>query len=184
MISIPQLMIKYILLIFFIMTIGCHGPTQETLVLFDFESDSDLDRLHWKCHTLLSLSDEHATHGKRSLKLELFPSEYPGLSPVLGMSDWQGYKSLGFDMFNSEKKDVRIIVRIDDSKDALDYADRYNHGFVLQPGLNLMNIPLDDLITSGTNRKLDLNNIRGLVLFMASPVDKVTLYVDYMRLES
>ena len=52
----------------------------DEIVLFDFESDSELDQVHWKCHTLMSVCDQNVTHGKGSLKLELFPSDYPGFS--------------------------------------------------------------------------------------------------------
>ena len=175
-------MFKNILLIsFFLLIIGCHNNAQKNLVLFDFESDSELDHLHWKCHTLLSLSDERPTHGVKSLRLELYPSAYPGLTPVLKNHDWRGYKSLCFDIYNPERKNLKITVRIDDKEDP-DYADRFNHGFTLISGLNRINIPLNDLITSGTNRKLDLNNIQGLVIFMVSPTEKVVLFVDYIRL--
>ena len=40
-------------------------PVRES-ILFDFESDRELDRVHWKCHTLMSISDQHSTHGKGS----------------------------------------------------------------------------------------------------------------------
>jgi hypothetical protein len=184
MISIPQLMFKYILTIFAILIMGCHSPIQKSLVFFDFESESELDRLHWKCHTLMNLSDEHATHGSKSLKLELYPSEYPGLAPMIRNNNWEGYKSLGFDIFNPGEKEIQIAVRLDDREEAPEYKDRYNHSFVLAPGVNRINIPLDALITSGTDRSLDLKKIYSLVVFMVNPTEKVTLYVDYVRLES
>jgi hypothetical protein len=184
MISILQLMLKYILPIFVILIIGCHGPDQKELILFDFESDSELDKVHWKCHTLFSLSDENVTHGKKSLRLELFPSEYPGLSPILEINDWGDYKYLNFDMFNPNAKEMEIVVRIDDREDSPDYADRYNHSFVLLPGLNRLRMPLNDLATSGTKRKLDLKTIQALVIFMVNPPEKVRVYIDYIRLES
>ena len=81
---IPRKLLVVILLMFVWLSAGhCTKPESEK-ILFDFESDSELDRFHWQCHTLFSLSDEHATHGKKSLKLELFPSDYPGLSANAG----------------------------------------------------------------------------------------------------
>jgi len=176
-------MLKYILPIFVILIIGCQGPDQKERILFDFESDAELDKVHWKCHTLLSLSGENVTHGNKSLRLELYPSEYPGLSPVIENKDWEDYKYLSFDMYNPETAEVKIVVRIDDREDSPDYADRYNHSFVLMPGLNRINIPLQELVTSGTNRKLDLGNIQAFVIFMVNPPEKVTVYVDCIRLK-
>ncbi len=175
-------MLKYILAIFFLLVIGCNGHDQKELILFDFESDSELDKVHWKCHTLFSLSDENVTHGNKSLRLELYPSGYPGFSPVLETKDWKDYEYLSFDIYNPETTEIKIVVRIDDREDSPDYDDRYNHSFTLMPGLNRINLPLRELVTSGTNRKLDPGNIQGLVIFMVNPPEKVTIFMDYLRL--
>jgi hypothetical protein len=164
--------------------IACHDARQKELLLFDFESDRELDNVHWKCHTLFSLSDEHATHGMKSLKMELFPSAYPGLNPVLDEKDWRGYSSLCLDLFNPDNEDKKIVIRIDDKEDADDYADRYNKSFLLRPGTNKIEIPLNSLITSSTNRQLDLGKIYKYLIFMVSPVQKTVLYVDYIRLNA
>jgi len=97
---------------------ACEKTNNKELVLFDFESESVLDEFHWKCHTLFSLSDDHAVHGEKSLKLELFPSSYPGLSPKLKHHDWRGYGSFCFDVVNPSPEPVSIVLRIDDKKEA------------------------------------------------------------------
>jgi hypothetical protein len=162
--------------------VACSGGTKGELVLFDFESDAELDRFHWKCYTLFSLSDKYVSHGDRSLKLELYPSDYPGLTPMGGETDWRGYKSLRFDIYNPEHKEINLTVRIDDREDYPDYADRYNRSFNLKPGMNQLSIPINNLVTSGTHRNLDLGNIYRVFIFVVRPERKVVLYVDYMRL--
>jgi len=175
----------------FILIIGCFsalaacaGSVSGERVLFDFESDEQLDRFHWRCHTLFSLSNEYPTHGDKSLRLELYPSEYPGLAPMLDENDWRGYKTLCFDIYNTEKETLRITVRIDDRKDYPNYGDRYNKSFIIQPGMNRVCIPFDSLITSRTSRTLDLKKIYRLLIFVVRPQKKVVLYVDYLRLVS
>ena len=153
-------------------------------VLFDFESDSELDRFDWRCHTLFSLSDAYATHGKKCLRLELYPSDYPGLAPMLDDNDWRGYKNLCFDIYNSEEEVLSVTVRIDDRKDYPDYGDRYNKSFEIQPGMNQIRIPFDSFITSRTGRALDLKKIYRLLIFIVRPEKRVVLYVDYLRLVS
>ena len=162
--------------------ISCFSEPPAQLVLFDFESEAELDRFHWKCHTLLSLSNENVTHGQKSLRLELYPSSYPGLSPKLKVNDWRGYKAVCFDIYNPENEETSIAIRIDDLKEHPDYKDRYNKSFILKPGLNHMNIPLDSLITSGTHRSLDLKNIYRFLIFMSRPQKRFVLYIDYIRL--
>jgi len=151
-------------------------------VLFDFETDSELDRMEWNCHTLQSLSAEHVTHGIRSLKVELYPSDYPGVSPVLTRSDWSGYKELCFDIYNPQEHVVTVIVRIDDQRQFPAYEERYNKGFLLRPGMNRMNIPFSTLLTSGSGRRLNLKGISRLMIFLSHPRERVVLYLDYIRL--
>ena len=165
-----------------IFLLNCYSNTTKERILFDFESDSELEQIQWKCHTLFSLSSDHTTHGKRSLKMELYPSDYPGLDPKLEEKDWRGYKALCFDIYNPEEKNVQMSVRIDDQKDYPEYKDRYNKSFILNQGMNQISIPLDTLITSGKDRNLTLKNIYRLLIFTSNPEKKVVLYIDYIRL--
>jgi len=160
---------------------ACSVPSGER-ILFDFETDEELDSFHWKCHTLFALSDEHVTHGSKSLRLELYPSEYPGLAPMIKDTDWSKYGMVSFDVYNAQEEDILLSVRIDDKEDYPDYADRYNRSFVVKPGPNTITIPFDSLITSGTKRLLNLKMIYRMLIFMAQPKEKTLLYFDYMRL--
>jgi hypothetical protein len=162
---------------------SCGGVPDE-LILFDFEADADLDRIHWKCFTLLTLSEAHATHGSKSLKLELYRSKFPGLTPKLEPENWGKYKTLCFDIYNPADVETAINVRIDNREDYPDYADRYNKIYILKPGANRVRIPLDTLITSGTQRNLNLKKIYRLLIFIDHPQEKYVLYIDYIRLIS
>jgi len=163
--------------------ISCTENLPRKYIISDFESDADMDRLIWKCHTLFSLSQGHATHGKSSLKMEFYPSPYPGLNPILAKKDWHHYKKLCFDIYNPEKHSIRINIRIDDSNNALRYEDRYNKSFILKPGMNRMLISLNTLLTSVTGKKINLKSICKLIIFMHKPELKAVLYIDYLRLE-
>ena len=163
---------------------GCSSLTAGDMVLFDFEEEAELDMFQWKCHTLSSLSSEHVTHGKKSLKLELYPSEYPGLTPKITNNNWEPYKAFRFDVYNPGENDVSLHVRIDDRRDYPGYQDRYQGRFVLKPGMNTISIPLDVLVTSGTQRKLNTRMIYRVFVYVDHPQHKVTLWLDYMRLTS
>jgi hypothetical protein len=175
---------KYMLAMVFCIWLvtGCEKVRQTELVLYDFESASALDEIHWKCHTLFSLSDQYAVHGSKSLKLELFPSAYPGLSPALKHHDWSGYQAFYFDVFNPSSAPVNLVLRVDDKKEALEYTDRYNKSFVILPGANTLAIPLDSLKASGTGIPLNLKQIYRFLVFMVNPKEKHVLYFDYFRL--
>jgi hypothetical protein len=173
-----------VLLIFaMLMPIQCARHDSES-ILFDFESEKELDQFSWHCHTLFALSDKHATHGAQSLKLILFPSDYPGTTPEIILRNWRKYRSFVFDVYNQEERDVPLTVRIDDKQVGPDYGDRYNTTIILSPGPHRLILPLDQLIASGTRRRIDLDKVRHVFLFVQRPRAKTTLYLDYFRLTS
>ena len=161
---------------------GCKKENNER-ILFDAESDQELDRLHWQCKTMFFISSEHVTHGSHSLKMELYPSDYPGVSFRLSSRDWRGYNTLAFDIYNHHETETTLTIRIDDHKDANNYADRFNKNVVLHPGQNRIRIPLSSVVTSGSKKPLNLKTITSLVLFISSPMQRRILNLDYLRLE-
>ena len=171
-----------ILTMFYLASCSAEVPAER--LLFDFETDAELDQLHWKCYTLFSLSKEHVTHGTKSLRVELYPSDYPGLNPKLEINDWRKFKALYFDVYSPENEEIKIHIRIDDQKENPDYADRYNNQLILKPGQNRIRIPLGSLITSGTNRPLNLKKSQKLIIFMVRPQRRHILFIDHIRLVS
>jgi hypothetical protein len=172
-----------LLLLIPLLLLSCSKEKPPELILLDFESDSELDQLRWHCHALYSLSGDHATHGSKSLKIELYPSEYPGLDFSPAIKDWRDHKALCLDIFNPSKQQVQLTIRIDDNKDYPDYADRYNKSFIITPGANHITIPFVFLSASGTNRHLDLAHIQRMFIFEAHPRDKTTLFIVAIKLQ-
>jgi len=161
---------------------GCYEKSPRELVLNDFESDSDLDRIDWNCRTLFFLSGEHVSAGRHSLGMKLFPAAYPGLSLKLTESNWSGYDLIALDIDNPQDEMLEIMVRIDDRPDYPDYEDRYNGCYTLLPGSNHLRIPLNSLRTSGTGRLLNLRSISRFMFFMVDTQAIYRFYVDHIRL--
>lgn len=149
---------------------------------YDFETEDTLDALLWECKTIFTLSDKHATSGQKCLKMELYPSSYPGITLNKFNPDWSKRTTLKFDIYNQEKISLRLTIRIDDTKDP-SYGNRYNHTFILGPGFNYISIPLKSLYTSGTNRNVNLTDVQQIILFLSSPEEKRVIYLDNVRLE-
>ncbi len=103
----------------------------------------------------------------------LYHSPYPGVYLKNSDHDWSKYNTLIFNIHNQEKISLRLTVRIDDTKDP-----PYNNTFIIKPGMNNIAISLNTLLTSGTNRKLDLSKIENVVIFLVQPYRKCTLYLD------
>jgi len=177
-----MVIIRILIIASIILLAGCAKDVSGDRILFDFESEAELDRLNWSCHALYSLSNEHATHGSNSLKMELFPSDYPGLSPRLTVKDWHNYRGLGFDVYSTSAKPVALGVRIDDRKYYPGHEDRYNKSFILKPGMNHILISFETMVTSGSRRVLNTSSIERLIMFMPHPEMRTILYIDAIRL--
>jgi hypothetical protein len=183
MISIKDNFVKIMLPIFMlILTLACRERNMQDMILFDFENESELDRIQWRCHTLSELTDKHVSHGTRSLKVEMYPSEYPGVTLKLDAHDWKGYNILQFYVFNPQSKDVGLSLRIDDKKDNPPDGDSYNNKYSLSSGVTMIRIPLEGLRTNRSERMIDLKNIHRIILYTVNPATKITLYYDFIRL--
>ncbi len=177
------MMIRYLQLTFLAAAFAVFGcGTPDPYVLFDFESDSELDRVNWECHSLFELSEKHAVHGNYALELKLFPTKYSGFTPVIGIEKWRSYSYLKFDVYNASAKQVRLNIRIDDQTPIPPYEERCYVNLMLKPGANQFGIDIHELKTTDTKRKLDLDNICKLVFFLYQPNETHVLYFDFIRL--
>ena len=131
-----------------------------------------------------ALSEKYATHGVRCLEIALYPSDYPGVTPLLDFHDWRGYRFFCFDIFNPGDSDAIFTLRIDDKKEAPDYKDRVNLKLKVSPGENHFKIPLDDIAVSGGERFLSLKTVERFLIFQAHPEKKSLFYLDHVRLIS
>lgn len=170
-----------ILIIVVIVFASCKGGNKSPF-FYDFESDDDLNHFNWKCKTLFSIDDEHAIRNRHSLKIDFYPSPYPGITFEDFNQDWSEHKFLGFYIYNPEKKVINMALRIDDSHNP-SYGERYNSPVQVKPGKNIYKIKLSSLITSGSKRKLNLRSIEKVIFFLVNPQKKETLYLDNVRIE-
>jgi hypothetical protein len=152
-------------------------------VLFDFESEAELQQLNWECHKWFELSPENVTSGLHSLRLSLPPGPYPGVSFKEGREDWSSFKLLKMDVTNPSMEDIRFHVRIDDHESGWEYANRFDIDFILKSGLNNISIATDSIRTNLHARPLDLENIKRMMVFIPSNKERRDLFIDNIRLE-
>ncbi len=179
MLIIKQTSVFISLILTLLLFAGCQ---MKPALHYDFETEDVLDTLSWRCKTIYSLSNKYPTSGQKCLKLELYPSPYPGVTLNEFNQVWSKYNTLKFDIYNSEDISLRLAIRIDDTKDP-SYDDRYNHSINLNPGMNHISILFSSLITTGTGRNINLSNIQKVILFLIQPREKRTLFLDDIRLE-
>lgn len=151
-------------------------------ILYDFEDNSQLDSLSWKCGTVYSRSRRFQSSGSWCLKVEMYPeAEWPGFG--FGVRDnWEDYDTLSLYVYNPEQYNLTISYRIDDRRDNPPYSDRINGRISLKPGANFLNFNLAQLKTSGTRRHLHREDICCFLLFLHRPPDRITIFLDDIAL--
>lgn len=149
--------------------------------LLDFELDHELDLFRWKCRTLFSLSDDYKAHGKKSLKMEFFPTRQVGFSTAQIEHDWSRAKTFEFTVFNPSPQSASIHLQISDDFTKGDPANAYRKQLSIAPGENLIEISLSSLHDT-KSRELNLHDIRGFYIYMTEIKQRQTLYFDFFRL--
>jgi len=174
--------VLFIGLWFCLVCTACSFAPQASPLRLDFESDADLDQLQWHCKTMYSRSNEHATQGEYSLKVDFYPSDYPRFEPLMHKQDWSRHRALCCDVYNPQDSPVAVTLRIDDDITSPTFYDCYIEHIKLPPGHTTITIAIDDLRGCLTRRPLQTNAIRKFMLFMTRPNRQYTLYIDNLRL--
>lgn len=142
-----------------------------TKVINDFELDTDADMFKDSTADTL-ISGEHATRGKRSLKVtwkEGKPLSALGTMP----EDWSGHAWFKFDLF-LEGAEVNFTLRIKDKAGKTYDVWQYP----MTGGANTVTV---NLATAA--EKIDLKQVAHFWLYIDNPEQWHTGYVDNVRLE-
>ena len=116
-------------------------------------------------------------------RVEFHTKKYPGIYLEEPYPDWRKYTYLQFDIYSELSGPQPIGIRIDDTYHTTQYENRFNRRIMISPGLNHIQIPLDDIRQAPVGRKMDLAAIRKVLLFAVNPSEKFSLYFDSIRLE-
>ncbi|MBA3708859.1 MAG: hypothetical protein H0W83_08590 [Planctomycetes bacterium] len=165
---------------------ACLCPGADTQ-LCDFETPADLGM--WEVRNKsAALSDQHVTHGAKSLKISA--SDYMACFRL--PKDWSGHDSLEIDMFVEGEEPVGGSLLVGDEqwqkKDS--YWNRHNGRFNLRPGANTVSIPVNGLYRGeGGSRGNDIpGNIDPTAIVRLdlgfTCAKPGSIYIDHMRLTS
>jgi hypothetical protein len=173
------------------------AQTAETRVLVEFDQEQDIKLFEFKHENQYfkekpafrpSFSDQHVTHGSKSLKIA--PNEY--FMSFRLPKDWSGYDSMDLDIFVEGEDPVGGTVLIGDEdwqKKGNTYWNRHNGSFNLKPGANTLSLPVNGIYrgeAGSRNNDLKYNiNPKAIIRLDIGfePKGNVTaLYLDNMRL--
>jgi hypothetical protein len=132
--------------------------------------------------TALSLSEAHATSGRKSLEVRTGWGTWHGVRHDTGRhSDWRAFRVLRFDVYNPGRP-FYVRLRLKDA-DRQGSDAKFIRQFDLQPGWNDVRVPLTDMMEGGQTRMLDLGEITQLALYTGENEPGHVFFLDHVRLE-
>ena len=79
--------------------------------------------------------------------------------------DWRGYRKLYFEVTSASKSNINLTLEVYDKAHNFEFNDRFNVKSLIRPGLNVIQISLDNIQHGPVDRELDLENVSGVALF-------------------
>lgn len=155
-------------------------------LLASFERSREVG--NWLPHQgSMSRTNEWATDGDYSLKLDLLPSQYPGVAMLWLESDWSEYRTLEFDVGNPSGDNLQLVVKIQDEQNqtnGLDYHDRF-HQEVTVPEASTLHVVIDlaKVKAAPADREMVMTEINMIDIFSPDLSAPATFFIDQLRLK-
>lgn len=165
----------------FTITLSACTPQPIKAVLFDFETDSDLDRFAWKCRSRFEISPDFSHSGRSSLRFEFHPAERVGFSTGDVPHDWSAFKSFDFWVYNPSGKIVSLHLQVNRREPDGKFNHLIAEEFEVAPGPNKISIPLG-VARDSKNTQPRLDKVDGFFIFMRDIPSVTVLYFDSFRL--
>ncbi len=154
-------------------------------LLAGFEAADELARWDSDFVNRMRLDQDTVIEGVFSLFVEFGVSEYSDITLRALAGDWRGYDWLNFSIYNDQSDNLPIELKIFDTQHAGNgyaYSDRFNRLLVLAPGWNDVEVSLQDIQNAARSRKVDLQNIAVVSLFVHRPSEPLRIYLDNIHL--
>lgn len=120
--------------------------------------------------------------GSRMARITFQPAQYPSFAIDEPYPDWTSYKELSFLAYSELPAPISLMIRIHDEHHNNETSDRFNAALSIKPGLNPIRIPLRDIETALSGRRMDMHAIKGVRVFALSPAQPLSVYVGDIRL--
>ncbi|HEX7485151.1 MAG TPA: VanZ family protein [Vicinamibacterales bacterium] len=115
-------------------------------------------------------------------RLDLKPGTFPGLAFNEPYPDWSRSRSLAFTIVSDLEAALPLTIRVHDAAHDQRTEDRFNRSLVINPGVNRVVIPLDEVRHAPDRREMDMRRIRGIILFGYRLTKPTHVYVSAIRL--
>jgi hypothetical protein len=106
------------------------------------------------------------TTDPKSIRIQVEREPWRVLTLTEPIPDWRPYDRLLIDLTNPEPHALQLRFRVHDQSHNNAYADRFNRGIIVPANTRMViEIPMDEIATTPSGRRLDLSRIAGIMLF-------------------
>lgn len=109
--------------------------------------------------------------------------KYPRIRIEEPHPNWEGYSHFQLDIFSELPTRQPIVIQIADQYPQNGYSGEFKKTLTIFPGLNEIQISLDEIRLGLVGREIDLSTIKGIMLFARNPSEEFRLYLDNIHLE-
>jgi len=153
-------------------------------VLADFESPRELEFLKPIAEEppdeLFSLAKAPSPNTGSALVVQTLPLHYSGVAFRLEGMDWSSYNAFSFSVYL--ERAATLSVRIDDWGDCETFESRFNRIIPLPAGWSEVRIPLPEVQNGPKNRKLDISQLRRILVFLDPAQRSQRFWLDDLKL--
>jgi len=152
-------------------------------LLSGFETPLEVSR--WSGSARRKVVNDIHFSGTSALQIQLSTHLYSGLGLKDFPRDWSAYRFVSLQVFNPDSEPLKLHFRIHDRyhyEHDNAYSDRFNTSFILSPGWNHLQVPLDKVAHAPKTRRLDLTHVAGMGVFIGKLPQKRIIYLDDVRL--
>ncbi len=131
------------------------------------------------------LPDElSASPGESAARVRFLPEQYAGVNFHEPWPDWRGYSTLAIELANPTGGELELVVRVHDASHNNELDDRYNHAIKLPARTRqAFRFPLEDIRRAPRGRAMDMQRIRGVVVFRIDDSSSDEMYLRRIWLE-
>ncbi|MCF6280798.1 MAG: VanZ family protein [Candidatus Polarisedimenticolaceae bacterium] len=151
-------------------------------IVADFEMP--FERLRWSSKFPLEIIQD----GSNRLQVHLRSvGQYPGVTFTPRVSDWRGYSTLQFEMYNSSHQAWKLHFRANDrahDEDGMRHNDRFNTTLQFKPGWNQFRIDLQQVKQAPSKRSMNMEQISKVVFFFMDEPSLSTIQLDNIILSN
>ncbi len=153
-------------------------------LLSDMENPRQIRR--WSGNATFKIVEDTQEANNHLLEVVFTTDKYSTISIQSPTMDWSESQNFRAEVYNFSEEKRHITCRINDQKHRegqQSYDDRFNKSYTIEPGKNVIEIPLTAILNAPQSRSMDPTKIDNISFFASSAKEPFALYLDNVMLQ-